>query len=262
MEEERIAVEGEQQSAEVKLQEVLKEKEQIEQRLSEATKGLATAQLTIKKRDQALKNQDELKTELKTVTEQMKMLAAFVSESQGRSADEFEQQTKIRKPDLLKQFDSIEQKKQIEKKQGVMLEAMKERQDKVEELGLTEEDEAYWEIFQLVTSAAHPDHANLKLADLKIKKIEKERGIKVEAPTENKETEEERISRLVDEKYRKKLEDSGALKMEGGTPSGGGRLSWESVNNMSAKEIKKLKQDHGVTELLDLVNKGVITPPK
>lgn len=43
---------------------------------------------------------------------------------------------------------------------------------------------------------------------------------------------------------------------------GGGKYSWETVNAMSHKELKKFKEEHKGKDLLALVEEGVIAKPK
>lgn len=188
--------------------------------LEAARKGQATLSQSLKKREEALNQQAELRNELKALNERTTLLAAYISEAKGEPPTGFEEAQATRKPDLLKQFEELEAKRKADAdkaNQQAQLEQFTEvvsgYQKRVEALGLTENDETYWDIKGLVeTSFNRPD--NLRRAEIKIKKLEEAKN--VAKPTE---TEEQRIDRLVEERLRKKMEETGMLKPEGGTPS-------------------------------------------
>lgn len=84
-------------------------------------------------------------------------------------------------------------------------------QKRVEVLGLTEDSEDYLDIKDWVESGKYPR------AEVRLKKLEK--GKPVEKP---KETEDERVNRLVEEKLRAEMEKKGMLSSDTGSPSGSG----------------------------------------
>jgi len=102
---------------------------------------------------------------------------------------------------------------------------------RTENIGLTEDDEEYWEIHDLVTEQ------KFKRADIKLKKLEE---AKVKPEPKSKETEDERIERLAEEKLRAKMEEKGLLSSEPSGPSAG------SERTFTAEQIadRKFYEEH------------------
>lgn len=113
---------------------------------------------------------------------------------------------------------------------------LQELQQRTEALGLTDDDEQYIEIKKLAVTM---DPDNLKLAKIKIKKLED-----AKMPKAKTETEEERINRLVEEKLRVKLQEAGMLQPEGAKPSGGsGFFTASQIANMTDAEYTSKRLD-------------------
>ena len=107
---------------------------------------------------------------------------------------------------------------------------------RVESLGLTEADDDYWTVYDHVISG---NPSRLKAADSKLKKLEQAKT-KVEGEEMSKETEEQRIERLAEEKaqtkYRAKLEEKGLLESDAGGPSAASRSFAEIEKGYAAGE--------------------------
>jgi hypothetical protein len=189
------------------------EKDRLTLELESAKKGQVTLSQNLRKREEALNSQNALKSELESVKEQFKILAGYVSESKGGQSGDYEEASVNRAAELKAKFEKIEAERLQKAKIEADTQVVVAFQNRVEALGLTENDENYYEIKNLVTSM-NPD--NLRLADIKIKKIEESKMTK---PVVKTETEDEKIARLVEAGIRKRMQDDGLLTPEGGSPS-------------------------------------------
>lgn len=198
---------------------LMAEKEKLTKELEEANKAKATIGQNLRKREADFNKQQALESKIESLAETQKLLAAYLAERESGSANDFEEAKATRKPDLLKQFEELETKRkanEAEAQQKAQIEqftsVVSGYEQRAVALGLTENDEAYWDIKGLVETAyGRPD--NLRRADIKLKKLEEGKVAKTE-------TEEQRIDRMVEERLRKKMDETGMLKPEGGAPSG------------------------------------------
>jgi len=168
------------------------------------------------------------------IEDYIKILAATTASAQGKGEDEFIEEIQTKKPDLIKQFESIRQNRETKAKAD---EAQRELQAKVasyqkqtEDLGLTEADETYWEIRGAV------EDGNYKLAELKLKKAAEQKP----KPEGAKQSEEEIFAKRLAEEKRKWMEGQGLLTTETGTPSpGAGKVDLSTVASMSQEEYTR-----------------------
>ncbi len=202
------------------------QRDRLTEDLLDARKGLTTAGLTLKQRDEALRNQQAIRDELEAVrtdfSEKFKLLAGYVAQSKSGQPEDFEQAQATRPADLLKQFEEAEQKRLADLKFKQDMQTVSGYEQRVLALGLKPDDEDYLDIQDKVVTM---NPIKLKLADTKLKKLEE---AKMVAKLEGKksdvkvETEGERIKRLVSEGLRTEMEKRGMLTPEGGIPSSGG----------------------------------------
>jgi len=141
--------------------------------------------------------------------EYMKILAASIAELQGKSEGEFDEEAKAKKPDLLKKFEELEQKRAFEKDAQKAVEIQRQ----VESLGYTEDDIEYEEVRSAVVNR------QFKLAEMKIGKLQPK--AKAEIPPV---VDEVARKKEIDEAARKILEGKGLLKTDAGTVAGTGSL--------------------------------------
>jgi hypothetical protein len=218
------------------------EKGKLAQELENTRKGLATAHQDLTKKDKLLKSID-YQPAITELNNKISMLTAFIAENQGKTAGDFETQVKERPADLLAKFQRLEAETKAKQALTQAQAKVDEYKDKVEALGLTESDDDYLEIQDLV------ERGRFVLADKRIAKIQtKKPETKTETP---KESEEERISRLAEEKARKYLEDNGLLKKEGASPSSssGGLKSIEEAYNrgeVTTEQYRKARKEQGL----------------
>lgn len=196
------------QEAEAKAQTEAKARAELEK----SYKGLQT---TVKRKDDQLKEQVDLHTRLNNFEEKLKLLA--VAQSLGRTEESLESISDKERQDLLGRFDDLDKRY----KTNVEAEKQKQQQEeynekattiwgRAEKLGLTDEDEDYWYIWDALSR-----DGNLRKAEVKVAKLEKAKQ-PVETPAEPKETEEALRARLEKEI----LEKHGLLVTDSAIPSG------------------------------------------
>ncbi len=172
------------------------QRDRLTEDLLDARKGLTTAGLTLKQRDEALRNQQAIRDELEAVrtdfSEKFKLLAGYVAQSKSGQPEDFEQAQATRPADLLKQFEEAEQKRLADLKFKQDMQTVSGYEQRVLALGLKPDDEDYLDIQDKVVTM---NPIKLKLADTKLKKleeakvaksVEKQNDVKVETKTETK----------------------------------------------------------------------------
>jgi len=193
------------------LQAELKAKESEVQKANASIQGLRGS---LQEKDKLIKEQTSLRDEISSLRESQKILAAMLAEKDGLT-DEVNPE---KKSSLLKKFDEIEVKqKQKEEEakrkesQDKLIETVSSYQKKVEALGLKEGDDAYDEIRELVVKGLY------KTADIRIKKIEKEKSVVDAKPNEELETLKKQLAERDAELKKFK---GGGLESETGKPAG------------------------------------------
>lgn len=207
----------------------------LEAQLEEKDKGLRSAHQKLTQKDLELKKREGLDSRIASLEDQIKFTAALIAETQS-GGGAFGEEKKDPK-DLLKRFETMKQASEkqrlaeVARQEGMA--KITEIKTKVEELGLTEEDDEYWEIEDLATRGRF-DRAEARLK--RIAKTKEQANPKEEAKAEVKETAEELKARLEKEILIK----HGLLKPEGGTPSGsGGGLQSLSPLELARQAYKK-----------------------
>ena len=211
------------------------ERDGLSTKLESANKGLGTAQQTIRQRDASLRRQRELEDEIGGLTDLVKMYIAYDAESKGKPPEEFEEATKTRAPEFLKDFDKIQVKRKSDAQLRVRQEESQQKSEDAEArvlaLGLTETDEDYRRVYNLVGEALKdPFKWAWVEADLaKLEKKSKETKAE-EKPSETEAEMKERIKREI-------LEESGELTAEGVSPSATGGM--KSLTQEKLAEMRK-----------------------
>jgi uncharacterized coiled-coil protein SlyX len=226
-------------AAEPTLQELQAQLAETQKKFEQADKGLRSAQATLTQKDRQIKEQADLRSEIDVLKEMVKIAA--VHRGSQLSEDELDDPDTIRKklPDLDKAYADIEAKVKTRKQQEEYQAVISSFQTRVSELGLTESDEAFWEIGELVTTGTP---FALKRAELKISKLEKEKTVdKKDVPTDTKtKSLEDRLAAL--ERENKILK--GELDVEDGQPAGGSKaFTRKQINEMSVEEYAKNRDE-------------------
>ncbi len=218
-----------------KLQSELEATKQNYIKLEERYKG---EQRRTSKADEDLKRLRDVHEKIDTLEDRIALLVEYVAEGRGKSTDEFETEARESKADLLKKTDERLKQSKLKRQQDELARRVGEIQKRTEALGLTPKDKVYKEIYRDATSG-NLDWAEESLAELESAK-ESSKEKKEDKPVENKEpkeTEEQRITRLAEEKARAYLKEKGLLTDNRHTPAGdGGGLTPEKVANMTPQE--------------------------
>lgn len=187
---------------------------ELKTKYEQADKGLRSAQATLTQKDRLLKDQSDMRGEFNILKNMVKVLAVRGQVS-DEEADDLENTAKQKRPDINQKFEELEQKAKVREYQKQLQETINIYKERVETLGLKEDDERYWEIYKLVTNATPAD---FKLADIRLKKIEAEK----EKPVDNKPTDDvtKKLETALKEIERLKMQVSGKLDSETGLPSG------------------------------------------
>lgn len=185
-------------------------------------KELSLAQETSQKNEDNWKNEVRVKTkkdqEIQRLREQLsgnesqsdmiKALIAMQASQKNQSPEDITDTIKTQQPDLLKQYEQIVKSSERKRELDRATNRIKTVQDRTEALKV-EGDE--YDIIRAFATAGEYDKANQRLDAIETAKQTK--------PPESKETEDERVERLAEQKLKAKLEEKGLLTQDAGTPS-------------------------------------------
>ena len=190
-------------------------------------------------------SRSEWQSEIQGLRQEMQIFAALQAE--GRSPEEAEGLEPKEKGNLLAKFQLMQQQNEARRVGD------KYRQ-RAEALGLTEADDDYWTIY------SHVERGRLQAADAKLKRLEQAKAIQEVAAPEirPKETEEERIERLAEEKARKIFEEAGVLVQDTGAPSGGAGKRWYTEEEIGDRAFYLANK----ANILQAYQEGRIKPTK
>lgn len=212
------------------LQAQLVERDKILAQKEEAYKGL---QRTVNKSNEELRKQADLRHEIDSVKDHIKILAAAYSEKQvvEENIDNIPQG---KKQDLLGKFEELQKKQEFKRQQEALLAQAREFQSRTEALGLKEVDESYVEIQELVESG------RFKTADIRLKKLE---AAKVPDKKEVPQDDEARINKLVEERLQKLMQEKGLLKTDTAVPSGRAKSREDIIKAYGDNDPSVTEQD-------------------
>lgn len=210
--EQPVAVEPAKQEAEVeevkpieKPQVTREEYEQLRTELQAMDGRWKGAQGIISKQKEEMEN-------LKDNQELWKVLIGMRAQEMGVSEAQAEEDLQKKKPDLMQQYNIAQQNLESRRRQ-TKINSYKSIVE--EELGLKEEDDDY-EVIQSLVLKGKFDKADKRIATIKANKIEQPKSKEGQVGTED-----ERIERLADEKFKAKMIEKGLLTAEGAEPSAG-----------------------------------------
>lgn len=192
-----------------KLQEIETARNQSEERY----KGL---QRTVNQKDEEIKKQANFDSRISAINERIELLATAIAS--GRTSEEEASALPEKdKTNILDNLKRIKANEEAKKQQDDFMHKVRSFQSRTEALGLTEKDDKYVEIQELVETG------RLRMADITLRKLETEKEKVVtdeKKPESKKETDEEIYLRMAKAK--------GLLKTDNTVPSGGG-LTAEKV---------------------------------
>lgn len=205
----------------------------------EVAEGEAKAhQRVATEKGQALARQDERWGEVEALSDQMKLLAAAIAQSQNKSEDEFAEEIATKAPDLRLQFAQMQAQRKVE---GF--------QKRVEVLGLKQEDDTYWDVRDLVEAGKY------ERAEIKLKKLETQKA-------ELQETTVPEPAKLTEDELEKKfLEKHGLLPTSTGGPSSGGKrfFTEADIADMAKLTLGSPEYKARLKELNEAYQEGRIT---
>ncbi len=208
--------------------------ERLKAQVDEKDKGFKSLQRELSEREKKLQSVSTQEEKLQALRDDFKTLAAWVASSAGKTPEEYEEAKTTNKDNLLAEFEKREKQRQEQQRIQELKQKGDEFRQRVEALGLTDKDEEYWDIHDLVIDG------KLQRADVKLKKLEAKKEVPVENKTlEKKESEDERINRLVEERLQKAMEAKGLLTSDAGTPSSGAMDRHKANQKYIAGEISR-----------------------
>ena len=227
------------ESVQAELQQALDKATQAEDKATKLESSYKGLQNTVNEKDRKLKEQIDLQTRLDNFEDKLKILA--VAQSMGRPEESLEGMSDKEKQDLLSKFDDIDKRYKETVKETEGKRQQTEYQEKAdviwnraEKLGLTDEDDDYWFIWDALAK-----DGNLRKAEVTVSKLEQIKQVK---PLANQETEEELEARL----EKKFMEKHGLLITDPAIPSGRSKSSDDireryinGDRSMSAEELAK-----------------------
>jgi hypothetical protein len=216
-----------------------------EEAQAEAWKKYQGIQRTLTEKDRRLKELEAHAQSSPPVNDDTTIMELLLSERKARATELGESDPAIARLEAELQLRKTQQKQkqQLQYQQTVIKQWEDTLKSRIKESGLSEDDERLEDVWDAFDDAkmdgifSKPERRLNKILS-KIKPIEpaKKEG--------KKETDEERIERLANEKLRKIMEEKGLLNMSTNTPSSGA----EKLENLSPKE-RMAKRD-------ELIRKG------
>ncbi len=156
-----------------------------------------------------------------------KVLVAMIASQRNQPTEELAEEIKAQQPDLLKQYEQIVEASEKKRQLDHAVSLIKTVQERTEALGLQGDD---YEIVRALAEAGQFDKAE--------KRLDKLEEAKQTKPPEPKESDDEKVERLANEKLQAELKERGLLTQDTGSPSASGSLS-----GMGAGDIKEKMKD-------------------
>ena len=203
------------------------ELEQTKKELEQTKKGLSTAHQTLTEKDKELKKLQNFETRQLELEDRIELLATALASGVKPDDAGLEEV----RPDVVNVLKQKRQEQEAKRKQDELLQAQQEftrRADDIYSKAETiygEDEDALYNIRSLIRAG------DLDLAERKVNKVAKAKE------TTTKETEEQRIDRLANEKLQKKLEERGLLSSETNLPSGGNLTKQQAMERYIKGEI-------------------------
>jgi len=212
----------------------------VKAKLDVSDKKLRSADSVLSKRDAKLKDLESQRADISSLSAKVDVQGGMLSEIIARLEDREEAYPEEKPPkekvDYAKRFQEAEA-------MSSMKAQIETRYRRAETLGIPMTDPRIKRIERFTTRGLY-DEADNALDALEAEVSKSKEEPKDEKP---KETEAERIEKLIEEKARQILEEKGLLGIEAGGPSSGGKSSTISVDayrGMSPQERLKFHREH------------------
>jgi len=180
------------------------------------------------KKNEEIQKLRDLRSEVDTLKEYVKIQTAVLAELKGQSESEYTTETQTNKSDYLKKFTDLEANLKQKRDLEVLQTRALEFKARVDTLGLKEDSEDYLDIHDLVVEG------KFARADLKLKKLESKETLK---ETKEVKPEDKKPELTKEDKEKIALDyakEKGWLKSEDGQPSASGG---DDLNKLSSKEL-------------------------
>lgn len=180
-------------------------------------------------------SREDWRPAIEALNKKTEFLAALAAE--GRRPEEAEGMDASQKTDILQRFQEMSRQDEIKR-------ISTSYEKRVRDLGLTDDDPEYHDILTAVQFGnASGDY---KSAEVRLKKLEKEKKTQEPEQTEDKprETEEERIDRLADEKVRKLMEKNKLLDNDISSASGSQGSARDKIKRFSEGDRSVSRKDY------------------
>lgn len=185
------------------------------------------------RKEQEIQRLQDRLNDITSDKEMSQAMMALIASQTGRSEEEVSEEVQARKPDLLKQFKTLEEQRLARRAQDEAKKIGEQYRKRVEALGLTSKDKAYRDIYRDVREGLF-DFADAQLAELEAKASDEKPK---ESEEERQKAIEEEALRLIQEK------NPDSLKTDIGGPSAGGEVvSIESVKEAAREPVPKGKK--------------------
>ena len=157
-----------------------------------------------------------------------KVLVAMIADRRNQPTEELTEEIKANQPDLKKQWEQIVETSDKKRQLDRLANQVKTVQERADSIGVKGEE---YDIIRAFTEAGHFDKANKRLDNLEGQ---------TKPAEEKKETEDDRVERLANDKATAILKGKGLLTQYTGSPSSGGKIyTRESLKNMSVEEYRE-----------------------
>jgi len=220
-----VPEEGEQPLTAEQVDELKSQLRTANEKIESQEKSYKGLQQTVNQKDTELKRQGDLRGEMEALRESQKLTAAILAESTSIDPNDIDTNTRAK---LMQKLETETQRIESDGRRRAAEAQQAERTTQataIYERAKTAISDpiALKDIeISLVNGVTGNNPLELEKAELLVAKAEGSKGEEV------KETEEQKVERLVEERYNKKLEDSGLLKGEG-TRQGGANETDEAI---------------------------------
>jgi hypothetical protein len=186
---------------------------EVLRRLQQMEENYKKSQREISKREQETQRLKQMLEDRSEDRELLELAIASIAELRGESEGDLESSVKSRVPELLQEAKKRREEREARRQQEEAIRIGEQYRQRVEALGLTPRNKEYRELYSYVRDG------NFEFADAMLTELEE----KVPANTktdETKETEEQRIARMVQEQLAEELKRAGLGQTDVNQPSG------------------------------------------
>ena len=199
--------ESEEHKPQVTAEELQKQLTELQETSQKNEENWKTAQRDGSKKQTEIQRLREQLQSNDSQSDMMKALVAMMAQNQNKTSDELTEEIKQQQPDLLKQFEQIQQASERKREIDRATNRIKAIQERTEALGIKGED---YKVIRAFAQAGEYDDAESRLEQLETA---------TKPPEEPEESEDDRVKRLATEKFEAMVKERGLLTQDPGIPS-------------------------------------------